>query len=439
MSADSFVTTDPSDAVRHATLSFTARPVEIAPRLFVHPLFVNAYALDTGDGLLLVDPGLAQLSDVVHAAVRRWWTASATRASPEFRVHTAIYTHGHADHAFGLKAFIDAGHKPRIIAQENVLARFARYRLTHGWNARINQRQFGLPRPEFPSEFIEPTLTFRSELRTTVGDLDVHCFAARGETDDHCIVWIPQRRILFCGDLIIWQAPNCGNPQKVQRYPDDWARALVFMAELGAEYLCPGHGHPVHGVKAVRDMLLNTAAYLRHLCDTVLARMNAGEMPDAICETIEPDPTLAKLPYLRPGYDHPTFIARNLCRLWGGWWGGDPSQLLPPTRRSVADAVCELAGGVDRVVSRARQLLDAGDSKLAAVLAEWAVRTAPDNLDAQRLRRDVYVARGDAEIALMAQGVYRAAANDARVALGEKTESGPALTLTGIRAPASRL
>ena len=90
-----------------------------------------------------------------HQAVRAWSDAP---------LHTAVYTHGHADHAFGLRAFLDAGERPQIIAQENCLARFQRYQLTYGWNARINQRQFSLPEPMFPRHFDWPTLTFRDSL-----------------------------------------------------------------------------------------------------------------------------------------------------------------------------------------------------------------------------------------------------------------------------------
>ena len=39
--------------------------------------------------------------------------------------------------------------------------------------------------------------------------------------------------MLLPGDLFIWVFPNAGNPQKVQRYPDDWAVALRKMAVLG--------------------------------------------------------------------------------------------------------------------------------------------------------------------------------------------------------------
>ena len=92
------VTTDPV----HANPRVTAPPHEAAPGVLVHSNFVNTYALSTPAGLLLVDPGLAPQSAAVHAAVRAW------SAAP---LHTVVYTHGHADHAFGLAAFLEAGER----------------------------------------------------------------------------------------------------------------------------------------------------------------------------------------------------------------------------------------------------------------------------------------------------------------------------------------
>ena len=144
--------------------------------------------------------------------------------------------------------FLAAGERPAIVAQANCPRRFARYRAMHGWNARINQRQFGLPRAELP---VALRLADGARRRRVAHDASAtsRCTprAARGETDDGLFVWLPARRHLFCGDLIIWQAPNCGNPQKVQRYPVDWAEALERMAALDAEWLFPGHGLVVDG------------------------------------------------------------------------------------------------------------------------------------------------------------------------------------------------
>ena len=412
--ASPMVTTDPLNARPR----LYAEPSEVAPDVLMHAAFVNTYAMRTPVGLLLVDPGLGNLADSVHQAVRTWSDAP---------LHTAVYTHGHVDHAFGLRPFLTAGDKPQIIAQENCPHRFRRYHLTNGWNARINQRQFSLPAPVFPDRFDWPTLTFRDSLTQRLGDLEVRYYAAKGETDDACYVWLPARRYLFVGDLIIWQAPNCGNPQKVQRYPIEWADVLEEMAGLEAEWLFPGHGLVVRGRDAVRTVLTETARYLRIIITQVLERMNAGQTPEEIFHAVEPDPELATRPFLQAKYDHPKFIVRNLLRLWGGWWNGNAADLLPAPWAAQAAEIAQLAGGVATLITRGRALLEQGDSVMATHVAEWATRAAPDDRAAQTLKRDAYTRRLSEAESLMAQGIYRAAMNDARIALGEAPESGSGL------------
>ncbi len=399
-----------TDDPANATPNIRCDPHEVAPGVLIYSDFVNTYAARLGGELLLVDPGFAHLSGAVQQAVRAWSTDPLAGA---------VYTHGHADHAFGLQAFLDAGDRPQIVAQENCLQRFHRYRLTHGLNAHINQRQFSLPEPMFPERFIEPTLTFREALTQRIGGFEVRYSAARGETDDGCYVWIPEKRYLFTGDLVIWQAPNCGNPQKVQRYPVDWANALETMAGLGAEWMFPGHGLVVHGEQAIREMLTNTARYLRSIIDQVLERLNRGETPEQIFHAVEPDPELAALPYLAARYDHPKFIVRNLLRLWGGWWNGNAADLLPATWERQAQQIADLAGGADALVRAGRRRLEQGDSTMAAHLAEWATRADAANRAAQELKRDVYGTRLREEPSLMAQGIFRAARNDAKTELGK--------------------
>ena len=69
-------------------------------------------------------------------------------------MHTAILSHGHIDHVLGAALLEGA----RIVAHEDVAARFDRYRLTAGWNGAINARQFQLPGAE-PSRPTSATRT----------------------------------------------------------------------------------------------------------------------------------------------------------------------------------------------------------------------------------------------------------------------------------------
>jgi glyoxylase-like metal-dependent hydrolase (beta-lactamase superfamily II) len=403
-----------TDDPAHAKIPpFRADPYEVTPGVLMSANFSNTYAVQTGAGLLLIDPGTAPFAQHIYDGIRPWSDAP---------LHTAVYTHGHADHAFGLRPWLDAGERPQIVAQENCVARFARYQLTHGLNARINQRQFGLPRPTFPDRFDWPTITVRDALVQRIGDTEVRYRAAKGETDDALYISLPDKGLLFTGDLVIWAAPNCGNPQKVQRYPMEWAVALDQMASLGAEWLLPGHGLAVHGEKAIRVMLTQTAAWLRSIIDQVLERLNRGETPEEIFHAVEPDAELSKRPFLRVTYDHPKFIVRNLLRLWGGWWDGNAANLLPSPWADQGREIAALAGGIDALVARGRALFDAADLSMACHVAEWATRGHPDHQGAQELKRDAYAARLETARAVMTIGIYRDAMNDAIRALGGEPE-----------------
>ena len=381
---------------------------ELGPGFLLHAGRSNNYVLQTADGLLIIDPGHWATCDSFYDSVRAW---------SDREVHTVAYTHGHVDHVCGLARFVDAGERPAIVAQENAVERFRRYRLTHGFNQHINRRQSGNPNLLFPETFNEPTIVFRDALSIRVGELDVRFRAARGETDDSCYVWIPKWKALFVGDLATWKVPNAGNPQKVQRYPADWAAALEQMAALGAEWLCPGHDLVLRGADNIRVFLSDHAAYLRSLVCQVLERMNAGESTEEILLGVRPDPELAAKPYLRQVWNHPSFIVRDLLRLWGGWWDGYADDLLPVARAVRAQEIARLAGSVEAIVARGRELLSEGDLPRAGVLCEWAVSAAPRNRETLELKRDVYASRVAAETAGIARGALRAAMEDAIRAL----------------------
>ena len=125
------------------------------------------------------------------------------------------------------------------------------------------------------------------------------------------MTWQPEPRVLCCGDLFIWASPNAGNPQKVQRYPREWAAALRQMLALEAEFLLPGHGFPVMGADRVRQALTDTADLLDSLVDQTLAVMNAGGRLDDAIHAVVPPAELEARPYLRPVYDEPEFIVAH--------------------------------------------------------------------------------------------------------------------------------
>jgi alkyl sulfatase BDS1-like metallo-beta-lactamase superfamily hydrolase len=372
---------------------------------FLHS-FANVSAFATDDGLVLVDTGSPMTAAAVHGAIRGWSDAP---------LRLAVFSHGHIDHVFGVSPFDDEATArgeppPRVMAHEAVPARFERYRLTAGWNAAINRRQFRVPNLEWPTEFREPDEVYADERTATVGDERFELHHARGETDDHTWVWVPGRRVLCTGDLFIWALPNAGNPQKVQRYPREWAEALRTMAGLGAEVLLPGHGVPVVGADRVRPALDDTAELLEHLHDRTVDLMNSGATLDEILHSVRVPDRLAEKPYLRPVYDDPEFVVRNVWRLYGGWWDGNPATLKPAPEGAVADELAELVGGAGRLAERAGELAAAGDLRLAGHLIEWARLADTEDEAVSAAYRAILSSRAEAEPSTMAKGIFGDAA-----------------------------
>ena len=375
------------------------------------PSFANVSAIATDDGLVLVDTGSQLFARAALDELRRW--------SPD-RVHTAVYSHGHIDHVFGVplieeEARANRWEPPTVVAHEALPARFDRYILTAGYNQVINRRQFRVPNLRWPTEYRYPDRTYRETLAVQVGGVDIELRHARGETDDHTWTWIPEHKVLCCGDFFIWACPNAGNPFKVQRYAHEWAAALREMAALEPDVLLPGHGLPIVGPDRVRQALTDAAALLQSLHDQTVELMNAGATLDDVIHTVRAPGDLLDRPYLQPVYDDPEFIVRNVWRLYGGWWDGDPSHLLPAPEAALAAEVAALAGGERRLAARAVELADSGDLRLAAHLAELAARAAPDDDEVLAARTDVYRRRAAAERSLMASNLFSWAADRDRI------------------------
>ena len=333
-------------------------------------------------------------------------------------VETIVYTHGHIDHTTGAPAYIadaeERGYaRPRIVAHQDVPRRFDRYKMLGPQNDFINAVQFNIPdigRAFSDAAWTYPDTVYNEATVLAIGEERFELYHSRGETDDETWVWSPSRRVLCTGDTFVWATPNGGNPYKVQRYARDWADALEEMAGKRPLHLLPGHGPAMSGEERIQDALLSTANFLRSIHDQVVKLMNEGKwLEDVLREITWPE---TDKPWLRPIYDHPEFIARNVYRLYGGWYDGDPANMLPAHSEDVAEALVA-ASGSEPLLARARKLRDEGSLQLACHLVDFVRKGEPENREAWQLWRDLFAARILTEESLMARGAFHSAVSEA--------------------------
>ena len=184
--------------------------------------------------------------------------ASVTKAP----VRTVINTHHHGDHTYGNYLFTGA----TIIAHEQTRQ--------HVTAAGPPANRGLLDDVEWGDVVLTPPfLTYEDGVTLWVDDLKVevrHVGQAAHTTNDS-IVWIPDRSVLFAGDLLF----NGGMPYLMEGSIAGLIDVLKHVVRpLGAETIIAGHG-PVAGPELI-DI---TLAYLTFVQDTARRMREAGLTP----------------------------------------------------------------------------------------------------------------------------------------------------------------
>jgi glyoxylase-like metal-dependent hydrolase (beta-lactamase superfamily II) len=121
-----------------------------------------------------------------------------------------------------------------------------------------------------------PTDRFDEELSIDLGKRVVELrYLGRGHTSGDLVVWLPEERICFAGDLVEARAA----PYMGDAHIGDWRGAtLDRVAALGAEQLVGGRGPVVRGV-AVPQAIDDTRAFLSAVLDGTRDVLDSGGTP----------------------------------------------------------------------------------------------------------------------------------------------------------------
>lgn len=253
----------------------------------------NAGVIVSGGECVLVDTAATER----RALGLKRAVAAVSPAAPRIVVNT----HFHGDHSFGNFVFADSA---VVVAHERCRAEMAGagLGLTGLWpDVRWGDIELALP-----------ALVYRDRLTLHVGGIDAELIhPGVAHTTGDTVVWLPDRRVLFTGDLIMSEV----TPFVPMGSVSGSLAAIAAMRELGPLTVVPGHG-PVGGA----ELLDATEEYLRWAWDLAVAGRAAGA--SALEVALEAD----KGPYA--DWRDPERLVPNLRRAYAELDGAEPGAEL---------------------------------------------------------------------------------------------------------------
>ena len=346
------------------------------------------------------------------------------------RLQGIVLTHSHPDHRAGGDAFLEAAGGPVPVWGHHDFG--AEQRAGKGLERVLGRRfarQFGLniPDADYRPNFMVPRIPGGAGKLLTPTEsvpeggvtLDIdgttcECLTLPTETPDHAQLWLPEQKILFCGDSAYGSFPNLyplrGGPS---RDAARWAAGLRRLASLKPEALMCGHNLALKGVGEIAAFLDSYAEALEYVHAETLRGMDAGKTADELAAEIRLPDHLREKPYLGEYYGGVSWAVRAIFANKVGWFDGDPRHIAPLAPREEAERMAALAGGPDALLARAREALDSGDERWAARLADCASRLTPSP-EARAILAGAYERIGDRILPIVGKNYLLSAARDLR-------------------------
>jgi glyoxylase-like metal-dependent hydrolase (beta-lactamase superfamily II) len=287
--------------------------IALGDGIFMSRGTANVYRITSADGDVMINTGLPAEAERTRARL------DAVARGPLRKI---ILTQGHPDHVGGWSQFNQAGIET-IAQADHVVVReywrrlnpFYATRITKLWGAFTGRTSV----PTLPPEPV-PTITFEDAYCFELGGRRIELYSVPGgETTDGLVVWLPQTRTVFIGNLM---GPMFGHLPNLYTIRGDKPRsALTFIQsldrvrDLEPEILINGHD-AFRGVTQIRDTLTRVRDAITYARDATIAGMNEGKDLWTLMREIRL-PADLELPGL---HGKLSWIVRTTWEEYAGWF-----------------------------------------------------------------------------------------------------------------------
>lgn len=354
---------------------------ELAPGIYVSEGLSNTYLVTTTEGRIIINTGMG-FETPIHKR-----NFDAIDDSP---IRYIVLTQGHVDHVGGVDLYLsdgvevvtqagNAAHQTDDARIAAFRARRSSFAFAKAITASLKYIQEGGEAPDFRQSKPKPTITFEDGHTIELGGERLELISTPGgETTDSLIVWMPDRKICFCGNLFSALFGHIPNLVTIRgdRYRDalKFVDSLDQVLELEPELLLVGHHDPVVGKGLIRTELERIRAATLYVHDETVLGMNEHKPLHQLQKEI-------RLPaeiQVGEGYGKVSWDVRAIWETYAGWFHHDSTTELYPDPPSIIHAdLVDLAGGPDAIAARARMRLDHGGVLEAIHLAEIVLSQDP--------------------------------------------------------------
>lgn len=354
----------------------------------------NLYLVTTNDGDVMVNTGF------MDNAERNVGLLAPVRSGPMRKI---VLTQSHADHFGGLDAFREDGTDviggpgfDEAWADMKRLQPFFGPRSGKLWASTL--RRGGTPKP--PPE-VKPDLQIDRTHSFEVGKRRFELISApEGETVDNLIVWLPDDRIAFTGNIVgpVWLSMPFFCTLRGDKPRAVWStlKSLRTLRDLGAEIVITGHGDPIRGAARIASDIDRMIGAIEWVRDYTLDGMNAGR-------TVHDLMREAKLPeHLTIGEFHGkvAWAVKTIWDLYAGWFHYEDgtTELYGVPRSAVHGDIVALAGA-DALADKAKAHLADGRPLEAIHLADIVLTAQPAHrvsLEAKKAAHEMLLAQSTA-------------------------------------------